>query len=104
VGEGRVAAALVGRLTSGRPTRHGGTDLRVVATRAQLDTARQAADALDILLRRMLEKVPVEALRQVVALTDVILLEPGTVPSHSDTIDTKGLRQTGKDELTRRGL
>jgi HEAT repeat protein len=104
VGEGRVAAALVGRLTSGQPTRHGGTNLRVVATRAQLDATRQAADALDTLLRRMLGRMPVEALRQVVALTDVILLEPGTVPGHSDTIDTEELRQTAKDELTRRGL
>jgi len=103
-GDQMVVQALAARLGAGRPARHGGMDLRVVATREELDAARQASDALDALLRHAIAKVPVDALRTVAAATDVILLEAGRVPDQSDRLDTGELRQAGADELRRRGL
>jgi len=104
VGEQRVAETLVARLGVGRPARHGGTDLRIVTARADLDAARQASDTLDTLLRHAIRKLPVEALRQVTTVTNAILIEPGEVPGHSETLDTEALRQAARDELGRRGL
>ncbi len=104
IGEGRVAAALAARLGAGRAAQHGGVDLRAVPTRAELDRAREAADALDAVLRHAMAKVPVDALRLVAALTDVILIETGRVPDASDRLDAQDLRQAAADELRRRGL
>jgi HEAT repeat protein len=104
LGEGRVAATLATRLAEGRPAQHGGVGLRIVAARAELDAARQAADALDALLRHAAARIPVDALRAIAAVTDVILLEPGQVPHGSDRLDAGELRQTAARELRRRGL
>jgi HEAT repeat protein len=104
LGEGRIAEALALRLGAGRPAQHGGVDLRMVATRAELDSARQAADALDALLRQAIAKVPVDALRSVASLPDVIMLEAGRVPDASDRLDGEELRQAAQQELRRRGL
>jgi HEAT repeat protein len=104
LGEGRVAATLVAGLSAGRPARHGGVDLRIVAARAELDGARHAADALDTLVRHAAATVPVDALRAIAAVTDVILLEAGRVPDGSDRIDAEELRHAAALELRRRGL
>ena len=104
LGEGRVAAALIAGLSAGRPAQHLGVDLRIVAARAELDGARHAADALDTLVRHAAAKVPIDALRAIAAVTDVILLEAGRVPDGSDRIDAEELRQAAALELRRRGL
>jgi HEAT repeat protein len=104
MGEGRVTSALIVRVSAGEATRHGDTNLRVVSTQSDLDAARQAADALDTLMRHAIRKLPVEALRQVAALADVIRLEPGEVPGHSDTLDADAMRVAAREELCRRGL
>jgi hypothetical protein len=104
LGEGRVATTLAARLGAGRAAQHGGTDLRIVSTRDELDGARQAADALGTLLRHGIAKVPVDSLRAVAGLTDVLLLEAGRVPDGSDRIEADELRQAAQDELRRRGL
>ena len=104
LGEGRVAATLIARVCAGQTTRHGGLELRVVASRAELDAARQAVDALDVLLRHAAAKVPVDAVHAIAAVADVILLEAGRVPDGSDRIDVEELRQAAAHELRRRGL
>jgi HEAT repeat protein len=104
LGEARVATTLAARLSAGRAARHGGTDLRVVSTRDELDGARQTVDALGTLLRRGIATIPVDALRAVAALSDVILLEAGRVPDPGDRVDTEEWRQAAQDELHRRGL
>lgn len=104
IGEGRVAAALLAEVEVGQPTQHGAIDLRVVASRTDLDAARRAADALESLLAHARKKLPVDTLRHVVALADVILLEPGEVPGNSDTLDAGALRQHAREELSRRGV
>ena len=104
IGAGEVAIALLARLAVGQPTRHGGTSLRVVATRDSLDQARQGADRLDALLRHAAAKVPVEVLRLVAASPDVMLLEPGHVPDDSDRADLEGLREAAWEALGRRGV
>ncbi len=103
VGAGEVAGALLVRLAVGQPTRHGGTELRVVATREDLDQARQAADRLDALLQHAASKLPVEALRRIAAAPDVMRLEPGQVPDDSDRADLEGLRKAARKETARRG-
>ena len=104
IGAGAVAPALLARLAVGQPTRHGGTDLRVVATRDRLDQARQAADRLDALVRHAAAKVPVEVLRLVAASPDVMLLEPGQVPDDSDRAGLEALREAAWEALGRRGV
>jgi HEAT repeat protein len=104
LGEGRVAATLIAGLSAGRPAQHGGVDLRLVAARAELDEARHAADALDTLLRHAAATIPVDALRAIAAVTDVILVEAGRVPDGSDRIDAEELRHAAALELRRRGL
>ncbi len=104
IGEGRVAAALIAEVQVGQRTQHGAIDLLVIGSRTDLDAARQAADALESLLAHARRKMPVDALRHVAALTDVILLEPGEVPGKSDTLDADALRQDARDELRRRGV
>jgi HEAT repeat protein len=104
LGEGRVVTTLVARLGAGRPAQHGAANLRVLETRAELDAARQAADALDTLLRYAIAMVPGDALRTVAALADVLLLEAGRVPDQSDRLDAGELRQAALEELRRRGL
>lgn len=104
LGEGRVAAALIAGLSAGRVAHHGGVDLRIVAARAELDAARHAADGLDTLVRHAAAKVPVDALRAIAVVTDVILLEAGRVPDGSDRLDTDELRRAAQAELRRRGL
>ncbi len=104
IGAGQVAAALLARLTVGDPTRHGGVDLRVVSTREDLDTARQAADGLDALLRHAASKLPVDALRRIATVADVMRLEPGQVPDDSDRAGLEGLREAAWEALGRRGV
>jgi hypothetical protein len=55
-------------------------------------------------VRHAAAKVPVDALRAIAAVTDVILIEAGRVPDGSDRIDAEELRQAAQDELRRRGL
>jgi HEAT repeat protein len=104
IGAGEVATALLSRLSVGQPTRHGGTELRVVSTRDHLDQARQAADRLDALLRHAASKVPVEVLRRVATAPDVMRLEPGQVPDDSDRADLEGLREAAWEALGQRGV
>jgi HEAT repeat protein len=104
IGAGQVSAALLAHLAVGQPTRHGGTDLRVVTTREDLDQARHGSDLLDTLLRHAAATLPVEALRRVAALADVMHLEPGRVPDDSGRADLEGLREAAWQELGRRGI
>jgi HEAT repeat protein len=104
IGESRVAAALLGRLAVGHATRHGETDLRVVATREELDAARKAVDGLDSVLRHAAAKLSVDALRQIVKVADVIHLEPGEVPGDSDRADAGPVREAAHEEMGRRGI
>lgn len=104
IGAGEAASALLARLAVGEPTRHGGAELRVVATRDHLDQARQAADRLDALLRHAASAVPVEVLRLVATAPDVMRLEPGQVPGDSDRADLEGLREAAWEALGRKGV
>ena len=104
IGAGEVATAFLARMAVGQPTRHGATDLRVVATRDRLDQARQGADGLDALLRLAAAKVPVEVLRLVASSPDVMLLEAGRVPDDSDRADFEGLREAAWEALGRKGV
>jgi HEAT repeat protein len=92
VGEGRVAGALISRLSAGSPARHAGRDLRVVQGRADLDAARQAADALERLLDHAGRALPPDAVRRCAEVADVILIEPGEAPGDSETVDLQRVR------------
>jgi HEAT repeat-containing taxis protein len=103
IGEARVAADLLGRLAAGSPAQHAGRDLRIVATRPDLDAARQAADALERLLDHAARAVPPDVLRRCAEAADVILVEPGEAPGQSDTVDLESARDAAAGELRRRG-
>jgi HEAT repeat protein len=103
IGEGRVAAALFGRLSGGSPARHAGRDLRVVQGRADLDGARRAADALELLLDHSIRALPPDTLRRCAELADVIRIEPGEVPGQGETVDLERIRDAAAAELSRRG-
>lgn len=104
VGESRLAAALLARVAVGSATRHGGTDLRVVSAREDLDAARQALDGLDALLRHAAAKLSVDALRAIGKVADVIQLEPGEVPGDSDRADAEPVRVAAWETLDRMGV
>jgi HEAT repeat protein len=99
IGEEALAGALLRRLSVGRLTRHGSTELRVVATRAELDGVRLAADGLHTLLTAVAKKLPTGTLTALGGIADVLLLEPGQVPSSSERVDNEELRQTALAEL-----
>jgi HEAT repeat protein len=102
IGEGRVAAALADRVSAGTPARHAGRDLRVVQTRAALDAARHSADLLGLLLDHAVRALPPDAVRRCAELPDVILIEEGERPGHSETVDLDVLRDAAAGELSRR--
>jgi HEAT repeat protein len=103
LGEDRVALALVGRLSAGAAARHAGRDLRVVQARADLDAARNAADALERLLGHARRSLRPDTVRRCAELGDVILIEPGEAPGQSETAALDAIRQAAQDELGRRG-
>jgi HEAT repeat protein len=103
VGEGRVAAALIARLSGGSPAQHAGRELRVVQGREDLDDARDAADALGRLLEHSIRALPPDALRRCAGLADVIRIEAGETPGPGETVDLESVRQAAHDELSRRG-
>ena len=78
-------------------------DLRVVRTRAELDAARGTVDALERLLDHAARLLPPDTVRRCAELADVILLEPGEAPGHSETQDLEAIRRAAQDELSRRG-
>ncbi len=102
LGEGRVAGALIARLSAGSPARHAGRELRVVQTRADLDAARQAADALERLLNHAGRALPPDAVRRCAEVADVILIEPGEAPGDSETVDLGRVRTAADAEWKRR--
>jgi HEAT repeat protein len=104
IGEGRVGMTLVAGVSAGQATAHGASQVRVVGTRAELDSARRAADGLDTLLANAVKKMPVDALRAVAGLADVILVETGQAPGSSERVDTEPLRRLAAAELARRGV
>jgi HEAT repeat protein len=103
LGEGRVADVLMARLAAGQAARHAGRDLRVVSSRADLDAAREASDALELLVTHTVRALPHGAVRRCAELADVILIEPGEVPGSSETVDLDSVRIAAGEELTRRG-
>jgi len=102
LGGGSVAGALLARLSAGSPAQHAGRDLRVVGTRADLDVARQAADAIERLLEHAAAALPPDAVRRCFEVADVILIEPGEAPGQSETVDLDRVREAAHEELRRR--
>jgi HEAT repeat protein len=103
IGEGRVVAALLARLSAGSPAHHAGRDLRIVQAREDLDAARRAADALEGLLDHAIRALPPDTVRRCAEVADVIMIEPGEAPGHNETVDLEALRQAAHEELARRG-
>lgn len=101
IGEGPVAAVLVGGLLAGTPAKHGGLDLRVVTTREGLDAARLSADLLAILAGQAGARLPGDTLQMLASLDDVMLIEPGRVPDPDERVSCEALRALAKRFLDR---
>lgn len=103
VGEGAVADAVAAPLRAGQPATHAGLPLRIVADREALDAARLAADHLAILVSQSVRQLPVDALRRLAVLDDVMLVETGRVPDLDERLSCEGLRRQAERELKTRG-
>lgn len=102
VGERVLAAEVMSPLRAGQAMTHAGEPLRVVGDREALDEARVAADLLTILVSQAARQLPVEPLRTVAALEDVMLIEPGRVPDPDERVSCEALRKAAQRELKAR--
>ena len=101
IGGARLVEHLAGALAVGVEGEHAGTPLRIVRDRGTLDAAREIADALTLLVPRVLTTLPPATLNRLAGVGDVMLIEEGEVPTASDTVSCEAARAAAARALAK---